>query len=70
VSGTGSTSNVIAALASFLVPGLRQLAQGRLGKALLMFVLAGALWFVLLGWLAHLRSAYDAAVWKSEVAEA
>ena len=64
VSGQGSAGNVIAALCSFFVPGLGQLLQGRLMKALLQFVLAGALWFVLLGWVIHLWSVLDAAMWK------
>ena len=64
MSGQGSAGNVIAALCSFFVPGLGQLLQGRLMKALLQFVLAGALWFVLLGWVIHLWSVLDAAMWK------
>jgi hypothetical protein len=31
MAGQGSTGNVIAALASFFIPGLGQLLQGRLG---------------------------------------
>ncbi len=62
--GAGSTSNVLAALASFFIPGLGQLVQGRLGKAALMFVLAIVLWFFLLGWLIHVWSIVDAAVWQ------
>lgn len=62
--GQGSAGNVIAALASFFIPGLGQLLQGRLVKAILMFVLAAALWIVLLGWIIHLWSILDAALWK------
>ena len=62
--GQGSTSNVIAALASFFIPGLGQLIQGRLVKAIVMFVLAGILWWFLLGWIIHLWSILDAALWK------
>jgi TM2 domain-containing membrane protein YozV len=62
--GQGSTGNVIAALASFFIPGLGQLIQGRLVKAVIMFVLAGLLWIILLGWIIHLWSILDAAVWK------
>jgi len=47
-TGQGSTGNVIAALASFFIPGLGQLVQGRLLLAIVMFALAAALWFVLL----------------------
>jgi TM2 domain-containing membrane protein YozV len=60
----GSTGNVIAAVCSFFVPGLGQLVQGRLGMAMLQFVLAIVLWFFLLGWAIHLWSILDAALWK------
>lgn len=59
--GQGSTGNVIAALASFFVPGLGQLIQGRLLMAIVHFVLAGVLWIILLGWVIHLWSILDAA---------
>ena len=64
MSGQGSTGNVLAALASFFVPGLGQLLQGRLLMAIFQFVLAAVLWFVLLGWAVHLWSVLDAAMWK------
>jgi TM2 domain-containing membrane protein YozV len=64
MAGQGSTGNVIAALASFFIPGLGQLIQGRLMRALLMFVLAAILWWFLLGWIVHLWSILDAALWK------
>jgi len=64
VAGQGSTGHVIAALASFFIPGLGQLLQGRLLKAILMCVLAVVLWFFLLGWVIHLWSILDAALWK------
>ena len=51
MAGRGSTGNVIAALASFFIPGLGQLLQGRLFMAIVHFVLAGALWFFMLGWI-------------------
>ena len=60
----GSAGNVIAALASFFIPGLGQLLQGRLLMAIFQFCLAGALWFFLLGWLIHLWSVLDAAMFK------
>lgn len=63
-AGQGSTGNVIAALASFFIPGLGQLLQGRLLKAAVQFVLAGILWWFLLGWIIHLWSILDAALWK------
>lgn len=64
VSGQGSTGNVIAALASFFIPGLGQLLQGRVLMAGFQFVLAAVLWFFLLGWIVHLWSIVDAAIWK------
>jgi TM2 domain-containing membrane protein YozV len=64
MGGQGSTGNVIAALASFFIPGLGQLIQGRLMKAIVMFVLAAILWWFLLGWIIHLWSILDAALWK------
>lgn len=62
--GQGSTGNVLAAICSFFIPGLGQLVQGRLVKAIIMFVLAAVLWIVLLGWLIHLWSILDAALYK------
>jgi len=64
MSGQGSGGNVIAALASFFIPGLGQLLQGRLMMAIVHLVLATALWFVLLGWIIHLWSILDAAKFK------
>lgn len=61
----GSTGNVIAALASFFIPGLGQLIQGRFIKAGIMFVLAAVLWWFLLGWIIHLWSIIDAALFKA-----
>ena len=66
--GQGSAGNVIAALASFFIPGLGQLLQGRLLLAIVQFVLAGLLWIVLLGWAIHLWSVLDAALWKPKIA--
>ena len=64
MSGQGSTGNVIAAVCSFFIPGLGQLVQGRLLAAVVQFVLAGLLWFVFMGWVVHIYSAYDAARYK------
>lgn len=67
MSGQGSGGNVIAALASFFIPGVGQLLQGRIVKAAIMFVLAGIVWVVsfgTLGWIIHLWSVVDAALWK------
>jgi len=66
MAGQGSGGNVLAALASFFIPGLGQLLQGRLGMAIAQFFLAIALWFVLLGWIIHLWSIVDAAKWKPD----
>ena len=62
MAGQGSAGNVIAALASFFIPGLGQLLQGRLLMAVTMFVLAGILWVFFLGWIIHLWSVLDAAL--------
>ena len=67
MAGQGSAGNVIAALCSFFIPGLGQLIQGRLLMALIQFVLAGLLWLVLLGWLIHLWSILDAALFKPKL---
>jgi TM2 domain-containing membrane protein YozV len=64
MAGQGSAGNVLAAICSFFIPGLGQLVQGRLLKAALMFVLAAVLWVFMLGWIIHLWSILDAAVWK------
>jgi len=64
MQGQGSAGNVIAAIASFFIPGLGQLVQGRLLAAGIQFVLAAILWFVWLGWLVHLWSIVDAARWR------
>jgi TM2 domain-containing membrane protein YozV len=66
MSGQGSTGNVIAALASFFIPGLGQLLQGRLLMAIIHFVFAAVLWIFLLGWIIHLWSILDAALFKAK----
>ena len=64
MSGQGSAGNVLAALCSFFIPGLGQLLQARILMAILQFVLAGVLWWFLLGWIIHLWSIIDAAKYK------
>ncbi|CAH9017659.1 hypothetical protein [Candidatus Nitrosacidococcus sp. I8] len=64
-TGQGSAGNVIAALCSLVVPGLGQLLQARLLKAIIMFVLCAILWFFMLGWIIHIWSVIDAAMFKS-----
>jgi TM2 domain-containing membrane protein YozV len=67
MAGRGSTGNVIAALASFFIPGLGQLLQGKLVRAIIMFILAAVLWWILLGWIIHLWSILDAALYRPKV---
>ena len=64
MAGQGSAGNVIAAVCSFFIPGLGQLVQGRLGMAILQFVLAIVLWIFLLGWAIPLWSLVSAARYK------
>ena len=64
MAGQGSGGNVLAALCSFFLPGLGQLLQGRLIAAAIHFVLAAVLWYVFLGWVVHVWSAYSAAVYE------
>jgi TM2 domain-containing membrane protein YozV len=63
-TGQGSAGNVIAAVCSFFIPGLGQLVQGRVLMALVHFVLAAVLWVIFLGWIIHLWSIIDAALFK------
>ena len=70
-AGKGSAGNVIAALASFFIPGLGQLIQGRVLPALLFFIFAAAgygLGFLIIPLFisipVHLWSIIDAAIWK------
>jgi hypothetical protein len=63
----GSGGNVVAALASFFIPGLGQLCQGRGGAAIGYFLCAAALWILtlgMLGWIVNLFAALDAARWR------
>jgi TM2 domain-containing membrane protein YozV len=64
MNGQGSTGNVIAAICSFFIPGLGQLVQGRLLMAAIQFILASMLWIILMGWIIHLWSILDAAVYR------
>lgn len=67
MDGQGSAGNVIAALCSFFVAGLGQLVQGRVLAAVVHFVLAAILWIIWLGWIVHLWSIIDAALFKPPV---
>lgn len=67
MAGQGSTSNVIAAVCSFFIPGLGQLVQGRILMALVQFIIGVIIWVVsfgTLGWIVHIWSIIDAALWK------
>lgn len=64
MNGQGSAGNVLAALCSFFIPGLGQLLQGRFLAAVLFFCFAAALWLIMLGWIMHLWSIIDAALYK------
>jgi len=75
--GSGSTGNVIAALANFFVPGLGHLIQGRVLGALFFFVVVGGLYslsFFTLGlsWIAgallHLVCILSAATYRPSTA--
>lgn len=67
--GQGSAGNVIAALCSFFIPGLGQLLQGRWIRGAIMFVAAAGLWFIMLGWIIHLWSIVDAAMFARPAAK-
>ena len=67
MAGQGSTGNIIAAVCSFFVPGLGQLVQGRVLRAIVYFVGAILLWLIWLGWIVHLISIIDAALWRPRV---
>lgn len=62
--GQGSAGNVIAALCSFICPGLGQLVQGRWLAGMIFFIGAGIAWIFFMGWLIHLWSCVNAAMWK------
>jgi len=74
MSGQGSGGNVLAAICSFFLPGLGQLVQGRIGKALMFFIVTGAsyalgatvilffMWIVAI--IFHLWGIIDAATYK------
>lgn len=61
MTGQGSTGNIIAAICSFVIPGLGQLFQGRILAAVIQFLLALVLWMFFMGWIVHIWSTVDAA---------
>jgi len=74
MAGQGSGGNVIAALCNIFIPGLGQLLQARVGKALMFFLvtaicygLAATVIFIFLwpvGAIFHLWAIIDAAKYK------
>ncbi len=63
----GSTGNVIAAIASAFLPGLGQLAQGRVGAAVFFVVIGALVWlltFGMLGWIVNVWACLDAATYR------
>lgn len=65
MSRRGSDGNVLAALCSFLIPGLGQLLQGRLIMAAIHLIIDILLWLIWMGWIMHIFSAYSAAVYET-----
>lgn len=63
-TGPGETGNVLAAIASFFLPGLGQLIQGRMKAAILFFVFAVLLYIAVIGFFIHIYSIYDAATYR------
>ena len=73
MTGQGSGGNVLAAICSFLIPGLGQLVQGRVLAALIFFIVVTTNYFfaaliipAIVGGLIHLWSIIDAAKFKGE----
>ncbi|WP_245738764.1 DUF6677 family protein [Nitrosomonas marina] len=69
----GSGGNVLAAICSFLIPGLGQLVQGRALSALLFFVVVSTNYFfatliipAVVGGIIHLWSILDAAKFNKD----
>lgn len=63
----GSAGNVLAAIASFVIPGLGQLVQGRVAPALVFFGVAVVLHIITLGclgWIVNPVACLEAALWK------
>ena len=73
MAGQGSGGNVLAAICSFLIPGLGQLVQGRALAALLFFLVVSTNYFfamliipAVIGGVIHLWSILDAAKFKED----
>jgi TM2 domain-containing membrane protein YozV len=61
-----TAAHLIAALCSWILPGLGQFFQNRLREAFGFLILAFVLWTFFLGWLIHLWAAWDAAVYQEQ----
>lgn len=73
MAGQGSGGNVLAAICSFFIPGLGQLVQGRVFKAILFFVVISLCyvgWVIIvpgvIGLFIHLWCIIDAAKFAPE----
>ncbi len=74
MSGQGSGGNVLAAICSFFIPGLGQLVQGRIMKALMFFIVTAVCYaltatvILFFMWIVaaifHLWAIIDAATYK------
>ncbi len=50
----------IAAVLSFLLPGLGQIYNGDFLRAIFWLIVTAALWFFLMGWICHLVASFTA----------
>lgn len=68
MSKQGSTANVIAAICSFFIPGLGQLVQGEILKAIIFFVCAALLYAFIwpLGFIVMIWAVVDAARYSGQ----
>jgi len=60
----GETNNILAAFISFLFAGVGQICQGRILMGVIQLISAIILWFFLMGWIIHIWSCIDAALFK------
>lgn len=74
MAGQGSGGNVIAAICSFFIPGLGQLVQGRLIKAILFFLIISVMYGIspftlfisaVIGFILHVWCIIDAAKFQA-----
>ena len=66
MSRRGSAGNILAAVASFFLPGLGQLFQGRFMAAVVQFGAYMVVSFLGFGWLVRIISAVEAGLWNEE----